>query len=269
MALRLTERPSITGSSDEASFGPWLAEMLAADGRFGPSAEVWTFPVAEGDPRLCVALLVRRSDAATVLLTGHHDTVTTSDYGDLQEVALRPDELLAQLRARLEEAAAGTAEGRAREDFASGRFVPGRGLLDMKAGLAAGLSVVAAFSVDPQAQGNLLFIAVPDEENASAGARCAAGELGSISRERGLEIRAAVNLDAIADDGDGAAGRVVALGTVGKVLPTAFVVGAPVHSGFPLRGLNAAVLAGALAQRFEWAPELTDESATEPGTPIS
>jgi arginine utilization protein RocB len=56
---------------------------------------------------------------------------------------------------------------------------------------------------------------------------------------------------------------------VGKVLPTAFVVGAPVHSGFPLRGLNAAVLAGAIAQRLEWAPELTDESAAEAGTPIS
>jgi arginine utilization protein RocB len=30
---------------------------------------------------------------------------------------------------------------------------------------------------------------------------------------------------------------------VGKVLPTALVVGRPVHSGFALRGLNAAVLA--------------------------
>ncbi|EYD72906.1 Arginine utilization protein RocB [Rubellimicrobium mesophilum DSM 19309] len=269
LALRLTGRPSVTGTPDEAGFGPWLAEILTAESRLGPTAEVWTFPVEEGDPRLCVACMVRGSGRATVLLTGHYDTVTTSDYGDLEEVALRPEELAPRLRARLESARPGSAEWLAREDLASGRFLPGRGLLDMKAGLAAGLSAMAAFAADPRARGNLLFIAVPDEENASAGARRAAVELGPLARERGLEIRLAVNLDAIADDGDGTAGRVVALGTVGKVLPTAFVVGAPVHSGFPLRGLNAAVLAAALAQRLEWAPELTDETAAEPGTPVS
>ena len=61
----------------------------------------------------------------------------------------------------------------------------------------------------------------------------------------------------------------IALGTVGKVLPTAFVVGVPVHSGFPLRGINAAVLAAAIARRLEWAPELSDTSAATPGTPVS
>jgi arginine utilization protein RocB len=62
---------------------------------------------------------------------------------------------------------------------------------------------------------------------------------------------------------------VLATGTVGKVLPTAFVVGRPVHSGFALRGLNAAVLAGAIAARLEWAPELTDDTAGVPGTAAS
>ena len=80
---------------------------------------------------------------------------------------------------------------------------------------------------------------------------------------------AAINLDAISDLGDGAAGRVLALGTVGKVLPTAFVVGRPVHSGYALRGVNAGVLAAAIAERLEWAPELTDDSAGVPGTAAS
>lgn len=167
------------------------------------------------------------------------------------------------------DAAPGTAEAHACDDLASGRFVPGRGLLDMKAGLAAGLAAMAAFAEAPGAPGNLLFVAVPDEESASAGARGGAAALDGIARARGLSFRAAINLDAIADDGDGSAGRVVALGTVGKVLPWAFVAGAPVHSGFPLRGISAAVLAGAIAQRLEWAPELTDEGASEPGTPVS
>ena len=45
-AIRLTERPSETGTSDEAGFGPWLAEELRQAGTFGDSAEVWSFPVA-------------------------------------------------------------------------------------------------------------------------------------------------------------------------------------------------------------------------------
>jgi arginine utilization protein RocB len=269
IAVAMTERPSVTGTPDEASFGPWLATYLAGIGHFGDAPEIWAFPVAKGDARLCVAMLVRRSGSATILLTGHYDTVTTADYGDLMPLATQPDALAAALALRLRDAKAGTAGARARDDLASGRYLPGRGLLDMKAGLAAGLACMASFAGDPAATGNLLFIAVPDEENASAGARRAAAELKSISASRDLVIKAVINLDAIADDGDGTAGQVIALGSVGKVLPTAFVVGTPVHSGFPLRGVNAGVLAAAIALRMEWAPELTDESTHEPGTPVS
>lgn len=266
-ALRLTERPSETGTPDEASFGPWLATLLRDSKCFGPAPEVWTFPVAPGDPRHCVAMLVRGSGTKTVLLTGHYDTVTTRDYGDLRHLAIRPETLAIALAARVADAPDGTTEALVRADLAAG-YLPGRGLLDMKAGLAAGLAAIAGFATAPQ-DGNLLFLAVPDEENASAGARAAARDLPAQLASRGIDLCFAINLDAIADDGDGTDGRVIATGTVGKVLPTAFVVGVPVHSGFPLRGVNAAVLAGAIAARLEWAPELTDHSATTPGTPIS
>ncbi|TGV15037.1 M20/M25/M40 family metallo-hydrolase [Mesorhizobium sp. M8A.F.Ca.ET.173.01.1.1] len=129
---------------------------------------------------------------------------------------------------------------RARADFASGEFLAGRGLLDMKAGLAAGLAVCTQFAESANPPGNIFFLAVPDEENNSAGARKAAQALPFIARERDLDLAAAINLDAIADDGDGSKGRIIALGTVGKLLPTAYVIGIPAHSGFPLNGLNAA-----------------------------
>ena len=90
-----------------------------------------------------------------------------------------------------------------------------------------------------------------------------------IATERSLEITAAINLDPIADTGDGSAGRAIALGTVGKVLPTAFVAGVATHSGFPYNGLNAAVLLAAICARVEWAPELTDDTAGQPGAPPS
>ncbi|HEV7252516.1 MAG TPA: M20/M25/M40 family metallo-hydrolase [Mesorhizobium sp.] len=268
-ALLLTRQPSVTGSADEALFAPWLAERLNV--AFGARAEVWTEAVAESDPRQNVFMLLRGGGPRTLVLTGHFDTVTTDDYAELKPLATEPERLLPALLAKLEaKTPRAPAEERALDDLASGRFLPGRGLLDMKAGLAAGLALCEEFARTTGATGNLLFLAVPDEEANSAGARGAAAVLGRVARERRLELVGAVNLDSIADDTDGANGRVVAEGTVGKLLPTAFVVGVSAHAGFPLNGLSAGVIAASIASRVEWAGELTDDGANGgPRTPPS
>lgn len=263
IALDLVARQSVTGSSGEAEFGPWLAQYLRHLPAFA-GAEIWTFPVTEGDQRQVVAMLVRGGAPRTVVLTGHYDTVSVSDYADLAPLACQPAALRPALLERLD--SADPRSSLARADLESGRFMPGRGLLDMKGGLAAALAALATGTDWP---GHVLFLAVPDEENASAGARAAAGRLAELAANHELDLAAVINLDAIADDGNGVAGRAIALGTVGKVLPTALVIGRPVHSGFALRGLNAAVIAGAIATRLEWAPELTDDSADVPGTAAS
>jgi arginine utilization protein RocB len=82
----------------------------------------------------------------------------------------------------------------------------------MKSGLAAGLAVLEAFAAEPDRGGNLLFLAVPDEEANSAGARSAAQALPDLAARLSLRFDAAVNLDALVDDGDGEIGRSVALG---------------------------------------------------------
>ncbi|MER9840628.1 M20/M25/M40 family metallo-hydrolase [Mesorhizobium australicum] len=266
-AVGLTEQKSVTGTDGEAAFGPWLAAQLRKETAF-QNAEVWTIEVGPQDGRHCVAMLLRGTGRPTVLLTGHYDTVGTSDYGQLEPLATRPDALTKALHGSLV-AANAPAAILAHHDFAGGEFLAGRGLLDMKAGLAAGLAVCAEFAESAKPAGNLLFIAVPDEENNSAGARKAAQMLPGLCKERDLDLLAVINLDAIADDGDGSKGRVIALGTVGKLLPAACVVGVPTHSGFPLNGLNAGAIAAAIATRIEWAPELTDMCGTGPGTPPS
>jgi arginine utilization protein RocB len=135
----------------------------------------------------------------------------------------------------------------------------------MKAGLAAGLAVMEAFAGHADMDGNLLFLSVPDEEVNSAGARAAAPALPTIAQQHDLEIVGAINLDAIADNGDGTAGRAIALGTIGKLLPSAMVIGQPVHAGYAFNGLNACVLAGALAAKVEWAEALTETSSGQTG----
>jgi arginine utilization protein RocB len=85
-----------------------------------------------------------------------------------------------------------------------------------------------------------------------------------------LDIALVVNLDAIADTGDGSSGRVVTYGSIGKQLLTALVVGKQSHAGYPENGVNAAYVLAELVREFELAPELAettgDEVAAAPAT---
>jgi arginine utilization protein RocB len=266
-ALAMTELPSVSGSAEEAAFPEKLATLLRATSTFRDKPQdVWTIPVPGGrHQRACVAALVRGRGRRTVLLTGHFDTVPIEDYGDLKHLAGQSTALRDGLLQRLGRSAVTAAEKLALQDFSGPDYIPGRGLLDMKAGLAAGLAVMEAFAGRDDLDGNLLFLTVPDEEVNSAGARAAAPALPAIAREQGLDIVAAINLDAIADNGDGTEGRAVALGTIGKLLPSAMVIGQPVHAGYAFNGLNACVLAAALAAEVEWAEALTERSGEQTG----
>jgi arginine utilization protein RocB len=263
-AIWLTRFRSVTGTQGERDLPAALAEALRDDPLW-KGCEIWRIP-APGDAldRSCLAVLARGAGDETLLLTGHFDTVPVDDYGDLRDLATDPDALLPALLNKLA-APATPAEELARRDFESGAFLPGRGLLDMKAGLAAGLAAIEQFLLDAAPRGNLLFVAVPDEEVSSAGARALAAAMPAIARERGIRLVGAINLDCIGDRGDGTLGRSVALGSVGKLLPTALVVGQPTHASHPLQGINAAAIAGAIAARIEWAAELTDSRPDLPG----
>ena len=133
----------------------------------------------------------------------------------------------------------------------------------MKAGLAAGIALLETHA----GEGNLLLVATPDEEDRSAGMRAAASQIGALAKEQRLDIALAINLDSIADDGDGSFGRSIAFGSIGKLLLTAFVVGREAHACYPFQGINANYLAAALLNRFECAPELAELTGDEIAAP--
>ncbi|MGE0502582.1 MAG: M20/M25/M40 family metallo-hydrolase [Rhizobiaceae bacterium] len=266
-ALAMTAIPSVTGTADEATFSERLASKLRESPAFRDDPDaVWTVPVPGGRwSRACVLGLLRGEGARTVVLTGHFDTVETSCYGALEPLALDPERLGPALIAQIATEPFDERAARAREDLESGAFIAGRGLLDMKAGLAAGIAVAESLARHDRRQGNILFVAVPDEEGNSAGARRMAEVIGDIAARRGLNIVAAVNLDATGDEGDGTLGRMISLGSVGKLLPSALVVGRAQHVADTFRGFGAAALAGALAAEVEWLPELTERTGDELG----
>jgi arginine utilization protein RocB len=97
--------------------------------------------------------------------------------------------------------------------------------------------------------------------------RAAADLLPGFLAERGLDARLDINLDAICDEGDGASGRVVAFGCIGKLLLSALVVGQETHAAYPLAGVNAAYLAAELITELEFAPELGEDAGGELAAP--
>ncbi|MCA0432186.1 MAG: M20/M25/M40 family metallo-hydrolase [Proteobacteria bacterium] len=250
LSLLLTSWPSVTGTADEARLPQHLADALSHFDK------AWIAAIP-GDHagRSNVFALKRGRSQRTVVLTGHFDTVPFDDYGDLAELALKPEQLTAALLAKL---ASGT-HPLARADLESGDYLPGRGLLDMKAGLAAGIAAMEHYD----GALSLLFLGVSDEEERSAGARAAIPQLRAAAAEHGLEIALIINLDSISDQGDGSKGRVVTYGSIGKQLLCAHVVGKQTHAGYPQDGVNAAYLMAELVRAIELAPELSEATGDE------
>lgn len=267
LAIRLTRRRSVTNTPDEAAFGPFLSKLLHRE--FPGLDRVWREPTAPGDAfpgREIVLALCRGRGRQTVLLTGHYDTVATTNFGPaLEPFACDPEALTPLL---IEDLRRSGANPQALADLESGEFLPGRGLLDMKGGLAAGLAVLRQFAgQDPKPEGNLLFAAVPDEEVASNGMRSLVARLPHICAEQDLDIHLAINLDSEVDNGDGSQGRAIFLGSVGKFLPLVVFLGRPAHAGAPFDGVNATLLLAEFIRRVEANPQTGDPLSPNPPAP--
>ncbi|MCX6018754.1 MAG: M20/M25/M40 family metallo-hydrolase [Chloroflexi bacterium] len=268
ITLDLVRFPSITETDGESHFAEHIAALLREWPYFQRHAEHIRIVRTRDDfrERSNVYALVRGRGARTVLLTGHYDVVSAANYGVLEPLAFDPLHLLPALI----EATAGANDAASRQahtDLSSGDFLPGRGALDMKAGLAIGMAVLEEFAADLEREGNLLFVCTPDEENYSHGMRSAARDMPALLREFGLEPTLAVNLDAAVNSGDGADGRAIFMGSVSKLLPFVHFVGRPAHVGAPFDGVNAALLAAEFVREVESNPAWGDAAPTQGEVP--
>lgn len=270
LAIFLTKADSVTGSPGEKAFPSVLFSLLAQLPYFKNSPEDLFLAPIPGDPkkRSNLFALARGAGRRCVILTGHYDVVQTSVYGVLEPWAFDPETLAAKMLESLERPNENDKpSARLKQDLASGEFLPGRGILDMKSGLAAGISALAAFSDSPLAEraGNILFLAVADEEGASQGMRAASAMLRGFLEERGLEAAALFNLDSAVDQGEGDLGRALFTGSVGKTLPFVFFVGKNTHVGAPYDGINPVLLASEFVREVESNPAVLGERQAAPG----
>lgn len=268
LSCRLVEWGSETGSAGEAEFGERLAGLLREIPYFRDHPDQVRLIDSHGDPMThSVVAIVRGKGRRALAMAGHYDVVSIENYRELAPLAFKPDQLRAALIADLEARRLKAGERRALEDLKSGEFLPGRGLLDMKSGIAAGIAVLEDFAADPERLGNLILLATPDEERGSRGMRSLRDALPALAAEFGLEIEAGINLDATSDQGDGSEGRAIYRGTIGKALPFALVIGHSSHASYPFEGVSAQLMASEITRAVEASPELCDRAAGEISPP--
>ncbi|MFF2497870.1 M20/M25/M40 family metallo-hydrolase [Peribacillus sp. NPDC058075] len=182
----------------------------------------------------------------TVVLISHFDTVHTEEYGDLETLAFQPEELTRKLHDRK-----GDLPEEARLDLESGKYLFGRGTMDMKMGLALHMAIIEKASIE-QWPINLLLLTVPDEEVNSAGMRAAVKELVSLRDKYSLSYKMFLNSEPSFSQKPGDNRHYIYSGTLGKIMPAALFYGKETHVGEPLKGITANYIASFLTQLMEW-----------------
>ncbi|MGO1163682.1 M20/M25/M40 family metallo-hydrolase [Brucella pseudogrignonensis] len=268
LALRLVGWNSETGTPGEATFSEHLVSVLKEIPYFQQNPDNIRTIASHGDPLTHnVVALVRGKGKRTLALAGHFDTVATENYHELKSLACESLKLKDALIEDLSKRVRSAQEERALEDLLSGDFLPGRGMLDMKSGLAVGIACAEKFAGDEDRSGNLLLVFTPDEERESRGMRSMRNALPAIARDFDIEIAAAINLDVTSDQGDGQEGRAVYAGTIGKLLPFALVIGLSSHASYPYEGVSAQAMAAGILARFEGNAALADRDENDISPP--
>ncbi|MEO6892457.1 MAG: M20/M25/M40 family metallo-hydrolase [Ktedonobacteraceae bacterium] len=249
---------SVSPGTGENSVALKVFELLCSDG-LAPCYTACGFDPIIGDPheRMNAFALLRGQSTRTVVLLGHIDTVGTADYGPLEPWALDPDALAERQRTLIE-----LTEG-LEEDVAahSGDWMFGRGVVDMKSGVAANIAVMRRLAAQARTSPlpvSVVMLATPDEENESAGVLQAVRLLLLLREKFGLDYIGAINTDYTAARYPGDPHRYVYAGTVGKLLPCFLVLGREAHVGEPFHGLDTNLLAAELISDLSMNDALCD-----------
>jgi arginine utilization protein RocB len=203
----------------------------------------------------------KEASSKTVILMGHIDTVGTEDYNRLEAVACEPDELREAMKQE-------DHPGDLRQHLDSEDWLFGRGALDMKSGVAGHFYLLKHYAEHPeQLAGNLVFLAVCDEEDRSHGILSALKQLKAWKEEHRFDYIAAINADFVSPRYPGDPHRYIYKGTVGKLLPAFYIVGAETHAGASFEGLDPNWLAAELTRQLDYNPELCNEALGEVTVP--
>lgn len=195
--------------------------------------------------------LVKGRGRKTAVLIHHFDVVEIEDFKRHKAYAFNPELLQ---NALLEDPDALNRE--AYEDLKSNAWFFGRGTADMKGGGAIQMALIDAYARLESFEGNLLLLAVSDEENLSAGMRAAAPLLECLRLDHDLKYVLMINSEP--HQRKTPERGMLSGGSIGKILPFVYVRGILAHAGKSAEGFNPVQILSEVVGRTEMNPELGD-----------
>jgi arginine utilization protein RocB len=251
LTIELVRTPSIVRSEGELVLGDKIISILMEIPYFKTHPEnIRKIPIP-GDKwnRFSVLAWIDGHEKSedTVILLSHYDTVPVEDFGHLKKFAFDPEVLTKHYQ---------------KEDEAvdDGEWLYGRGILDMKSGVASNLAVLKAFTEKRETlKGNLVFLACPDEEAIGIGAITASSSIRKLAKEKSFNYVGLINSDYTTARYPGDSSRYVYYGTIGKYLVSFFIKGIPSHVGEVFRGLDSNLISSELVRLIDLNTELCDE----------
>jgi arginine utilization protein RocB len=261
----LVEYPSVTGSDAEIAIAQYIHYLLEDQKYFQEHQDhVALHPLEDG--RQLVTALVKspKETKDTVILLGHIDVVDVEDYGSFINLAFHPKELTNEFIKN-----AHVLPTEVQQDIQTGEWLFGRGTMDMKAGLTLNLSLLEK-AMNNEFDGNILLLAVPDEEVNSSGMLAARPILDEWKKKFDLEFVTCLQTEPIFRKYPGEENLYMYTGSIGKVLPGFYCYGKETHVGEPFAGVNANVMISYLNQEMELHEdfvEIVGEETTPP--PVS
>ena len=266
LTLELSEIRGVVGTKEENHVSERIYEKFQAMDYFKKNPENLKYVYAIDDPleRKSVVAIVKGekgNSKKTVILIGHTDTVGVSDYGVLEDYATSPLELAEKFKQV-------SIPEDVRKDLESGEYLFGRGVFDMKSGVATLMTILESLSEDvANLEGNVVFAAVCDEEANSAGMLSVVPELTKLADKEGFEYQALIDTDYSAPRFEGDNTRYVYVGTVGKLMPSFYIVGSEAHAGDPFKGLDPNHISSAITMEIDFNTKYGDEAEGEVTVP--
>ena len=254
----LVREGSITCTNKENLASEKVVEILKENPYFKEHPELTGIFEIEGDGynRFVPYGLIIGNKKDTVVLGGHTDVVSVSVYGESQEHAFSMGEIKKYLDVN-------QMNDQQKEDFLSEQWIWGRGVADMKGGVAINLWLMeenGKKALEGQLEGSLLFIAVPDEESYSAGMRAASKLLLKLKNKHDLKYKLLIDPEPAAELGDA---QVMSLGSVGKCLPVIMVQGQLAHIGHGYNGISALNMLTNMFKKTNGSLEFSDQCEGE------
>lgn len=265
IAITLTNELSVVDTKGELDSVNKIQEIFSQMPYYKENPEDLFF-VETGDKlgrKSIVAVLrgKKGNSKKTVVMIGHTDTVGISDYGSLQEYANKPYELMEKLKEV-------TLSEDVRKDLMSGDYLFGRGLFDMKTGDAIIMALMEeiASNID-EFDGNLIFAGVCDEEGNSGGMLSVVPKLIELKERDNLDYLALLDTDYMTSEFEGDENKYVYIGTVGKLMPSFYVVGKETHVGESFKGIDPNQIASYITNRINLNADFCDVAEGEVSLP--